>query len=115
MGNLNEQQFKDFTLKHKEGVLEHSIYAYHPSFGDIPVGSMHWYHSPGKKFGREMQPGEISHVEVQGPTKYNEGFRNQGLASAMYSLANNFEPKPRHVPDQQTAAGTGWAAAVGGE
>jgi hypothetical protein len=113
---LNEQQFGDFTMKHEVGSLEHSIYAFHPSFGggDIPAGSMHWYHSPGKKFGRDMAPGDISHVEVQGKTKYSEGFRGQGLASAMYGMANNFEPKPRHVPEQQTTAGQGWAAHVGG-
>lgn len=107
-----------FRYEYSKGELEHTIKAYHPSFGggEIPVGSFSWYHSPGYKFGKSMKPGEISNVEVQGVTKHNSvNYRGHGVATHMYNLAQSYDPKPLHTSESnQTEAGKGWAKKVGG-
>lgn len=105
--HLNNVQFE-----HEKGPLEHSVYAFHPSFGngEIPIGSMHWYHSPGSKFGHERKPGEISTVEVM------PDYRRQGVASAMYEHAKgNYSPVPLHTSTDMTPQGKKWAKSVGGD
>lgn len=110
--HLNPDQFR---FEHSKGSLEHSIHAYHPAFGggEVPIGSIHWYHKPGQRYGKTMHPGEISNIEVQGETKYNPSYRRQGIGTRLYTEAQKYDPKPLHS-SIQSGNGKDWAKKVGG-
>lgn len=110
--HLNPDQFK---FEYYKTPFEHNIRAYHPDVfqGEHPVGSISWYHTQGHKYGKPMQPGEISNVEVQGETKHSPSYRKQGIGRRLYNEAQKYEPQPRHS-SVQSPLGAEWAKRIGG-
>jgi GNAT superfamily N-acetyltransferase len=112
--HLSPHQFK---FIHEKGELEHSVKAYHPAVfgGELPVGSIHWYHTYGSRYGKTMKPGEISNIEVQGETRHSPSYRGQGIGTRLYNEAQKYDPKPLHsTPSAQSDSGKKWVKKVGG-
>jgi hypothetical protein len=100
LDNVNDIQFDH----HMSNDNHHVITATRTIRGGSPeedddevVGQLDWH----KKTGR------IAMVEVD---SYHQ---RQGIATHMHTLAQGFDPKPRHS-DDRTNAGTAWATSVGG-
>lgn len=108
--HLNEQQFSQ--IRYEDSLNRgdiHSIYAFHPSFGngELPIGSFHWFHQAGQKWGKPTVKGQIDAVEVQ------PEFQKNGVARAMYERATGIGPQPLHAPDR-TKEGKAWSRKIGG-
>lgn len=101
MSSLSSQQFGDYELRyHQEDQGErkprHVIEAFHPEH-EKPVGWLNWYGTTGT----------IHHVGVE------EEHGRRGVATAMWNMAQEARPRPKHSADR-TTQGDKWARKVGG-